>query len=230
MYLILSINMKIAAYQNISDREIKKICEIADLLQSSFMDIDLISLRKCDNALNRLKEYETLIFFTHGSPTTLYHSFNDQIALINSEDDTIKILNNKKVIAISCSTASVLGKKACEEECIVYLGMNKRLHFDILQDGENIEGTKNYQDFLKNIYYNAFSTALIIGFNNNVSFEKLKNIMKIELDKEVYKQNETIKQKNQRNYQLNKFQFSLNAVLHVSENIVVHGDSSQQLK
>lgn len=218
--------MSILIYKNNSDKDLKRLFSIPDEVNKSVSEVDITIFngRNKDRFYEQLSRFTTVIFVTHGDPNNIYHSLFDDDKLI--ELGNIQLLDSKKVISISCCTAKELGKSACNNECLVFLGMRHKLHMDI-QD-KNIIPEIHYINFVETIYKDVFSKCLVEAINKDFTFNKLKNMLEIELSREVQRKSDELKSCKARLYETNKIQYSIPAVLHVVNNILVHGND--QLK
>ncbi len=221
--------MSVLLYRNICDKDMNSFFSIPNIIHTKKSDglkIELFSNRVKKLMIDKIPLFDTLIFVTHGDKENLYHSYENDDPLISLEN--IDLLNKKKVIAISCATANILGKVACEGQCLVYLGMKYNIHRNIKNNVRDT--TTNFVNLIDNIYKNAFSHVLLLALEDNYTFSKLKTIMEIELNKEVYKQNQIEKEKNLRQYNLCKLNFTIEAVTNVVDNIIIHGNEKLKIR
>lgn len=214
--------MSILIYKNVSDSGMKAFFSIPDLIvqESKNEELEVFSHRTKSSFYEKIKDFSTLIFVTHGDKENIYHNYYEDDSLISLTD--LDKLNNKKIIAISCATAATLGKEACDSNCLVYLGMKHSIHRDIKNNDRAPENA--YIRMIDNVYKNAFSKSLTISIDRNFTFNKIKNILEIELIKHVEESNRLEKERNSRQYNLCKLKYTIEAVTNVVNNLLLHGN------
>lgn len=225
--------MSIAFYRNMLNKEIKNFAKFSKDIVCKFFEseknVAMIYDAKKDFCLLEIEKYDTLVFISHGSKNEIYHRFdfknkNHQVLLNQSN---INILNNKKVIAISCGTARELGPIACEEgNCKVYLGFYNKIHFDKLN---KINPSKKYHNFVSHCYKDTFRNVIEQAITNEWTFGKTKEVLKIELRKVVTSRALAIKKERPRYFKNNGLEQAILAVIDVANNTYIFGDQNEKV-
>jgi hypothetical protein len=189
--------VKIFLYWNYKDRDSKRIYQF--LNNAAFKEglesrCDVVWQRMyCDfqlddKLLNDMLTSDLLLFFTHGDDDAiLKFRYNDEAAkeqftFINQDNATI--LKKKKVIAICCRSANILGKYCVGKniESKFYIGFHRDLIYD--------EGfTDDFKSIVYRTYSNAFEMALLNACSKEWTADKFvlmlqKNIIDM-LTKEI---------------------------------------------
>lgn len=217
--------MSIGIYRNRLNQDMKRFSRLAKTIDSS--DGTIVFEDKRDVSLRTMKEFDTVIFITHGSATQLFHRWNEDpnYSQVLLDVERMEILRNKKVVALSCGTARELGPKACSEGgCIVYLGFRNRIHFNRKDKSlpSNI-----YKSFLSDCYKEVFGKVFRLAIINSWSFDKLKDVLERELSDEVRKRALKIKEKHPRYYEKHGLDQAIIAVTDVVNNLYIFGDGEQ---
>ena len=232
--------MSIAIYRNKLNQEMKrfgKFCNsITDNL-AGLIGISLIFNENKSECLEHMKNHDTIIIVSHGGASEIYHRYGFDISrnqvLISSVDihnnipNVIEAIKNKKIIAISCGTATSLGEVACAVGgCKTYLGFKHKIHFDKINKANP---SHRYHEFLSKCYKEAFSIAIERGIRESWSFNKFKLVLKVELEKNVTKKALEIKSSKPNFYKNHGIDQAVIAVTNVSNDIHIFGDATQAI-
>ncbi|KAB0442317.1 hypothetical protein [Lysinibacillus fusiformis] len=225
--------MTVGIYRNRLNQEIKRFGKfgkkIVESLNEKGITTELIFNPKVTKCILELKKHDTIVIISHGSADSIYHKFdgnkmNHQV-LIN--ESNLDILNEKKVIAISCGTARELGELACTSAgCKTYLGFYNKIHFN-KKNGN--EPSLKYHMFISECYKDSFKEVLEMAIENNWTFNKLKLVMERELKKTVVERATNVREKHPRYYFAHEFDQSIIAVSDVANNIHLFGDKNEKV-
>lgn len=228
--------MTIGFYRNILNQEIKnfakfskKIVNKVNKMEIPGFEIGLIYNAKKEYCLKEIEKYDTVIFISHGSAKEIYHKydFKEKKHQILLEESNIDLIKDKKVIAISCGTARELGPIACQiGACKVYLGFYNKIHFD---KQNKSKASKKYYRFVGECYKDTFEYVIEQAIINEWTFEKTKEVLKIELRRNVTHRALTIKKTRPLYYKNNGLDQAILAVVDVANNTIVYGDSSEKV-
>lgn len=134
---------------------------------------------------SQIPNYDTLIFLNHGSKSKMYHKYdinNKRRSQILIDSTNIDLLSDKKVFAISCKTANVLGPLAIKNNCKVYLGISDFIEFEpknlkinthIKGESRDIERSDYYMKFLEGKYKKIFFDGLNKAIKRKEDFKWL---------------------------------------------------------
>jgi hypothetical protein len=220
--------MSVMFYRNILNKEMKSFGKFSKKIAEK-LGANIVYSANKSKCISELKKHNTIIFISHGSANEIFHRYyhgseTHQI-LVNREN--INILDEKKVIAISCGTGKNLGKMACDESnCKVYLGFFNKIHFDKKNKQPT---TKKYTIFVKDCYKDTFSSVLENAITNSWTFEKLKLVLEIELKKNVGTRALELGRKSPKLYQQIGIDQAILAVSNVAENICLYGDVKEKI-
>lgn len=225
--------MSIGIYRNILNREMKRFGKfgknIVTNLNGNNIEAELIFTPKLNNCLTKIRKHETIVFITHGSAENIYHKFdlkNSQHQVLIGKNN-ISILKGKKVIAISCGTARVLGENACKHAgCITYFGFYNKIHLDKLNGNEP---SLKYRMFISQCYKDTFEDVLQMALENKWTFSKLKIVMERELKKTVVSRAKLVNEEYPRYYKSHEYEQSILAVSNVASNIYLYGDEKEKV-
>ncbi|GGH11322.1 hypothetical protein [Paenibacillus segetis] len=224
--------MSIVFYRNRLNREMKRFGKFSRLIVGNLEEHHPVSMiynpykQKC---LEEMSTHETIILITHGSPNELYHKYdhknNDHQVLLNK--DNAHLLKGKKVISISCATARSFGKEVCENDgCKVFLGFSNKIHFD-KKNKKN--ASRDYRVFIGGCYKDAFSSVIEQAILNNWSFDKIKIVLGIELRNIVVTRAINMKSTKPNYFKNNGLDQAVFAVTNLSNNIMLFGDSQENI-
>lgn len=225
--------MSVSFYRNILNQEMKKFGKftkkISENLMSDNIKTDIIFDARKGYCLKAMQKYDTIVIVSHGSANEIYHKFdrrfyNHQV-LFNQEN--LHLMENKKIIAISCGTARNLGDNACiKGGCKAFLGFYNKIHFD---KKSKERASKQYHVFIVDCYKEALTKVLESSIKNNWTFGKLKEVLKIELRQTVMRRALHIQSTRPRYYIKHGLNQAILAVMDVANNIHVFGDENEKV-
>lgn len=234
--------MSIAILRNKLNKEIKRFGKfsktIAQDMNSRNIPVDVIFEQKKSICLSKIKKYDTIVIITHGNDDVLYHKYDFKLGhhqdLINSKliNNSVELQNtfkNKKIIAISCRTARVLGPAMCHNGCCkAYLGFYNQIHFDKYNNRNNgYRISKEYCDLVNSCYKEVFTSVIEQAIVNRWSFNKLKNVLEIELKQKIINKSISFDCVKSSYYRKDIVGQAIIAVTDVANNIMVFGDSTE---
>jgi hypothetical protein len=220
--------MTVTIYRNILNQEMKNFGKFSKKLAEN-LQISLVFNPHKKLCLDEMVNHDTLIFISHGSAHEIYHRFDHQTnrhqILVNR--DNVKVLNDKKVIAISCGTARDLGLIACKDYgCKTYLGFFNKIHFD---KKNKMPASKKYHLFVTSCYKDTFYSVLENAIKNSWTFAKLKVVLEIELKKKVTERALEINKSKPEYYKNIGIDQAILAVSNVANNIGLYGDCQEKV-
>jgi len=223
--------MSVVIYRNMLNAEMKRFGEfsktIANNLKHNNIETSIIFDDKKYRCLSNIQNHNTIIFIAHGSADTIYHKYDHKYdnhqPLINKENASV--LKDKKVIAISCGTAKILGPYACTYAgCKVYLGFLHKIHFNKKNEKPC---SKKYREFLTICYKNCFAEIIEKAILEKWNFSKLALILKLKLNKTVVERAQLISKSKPMYYRYHGFDQAILAVTNVADNINVFGNDRE---
>lgn len=220
--------MTVTIYRNILNQEMKSFGKFSKKLAEN-LEISLVYNSHKKLCLDEMANHDTLIFISHGSAHEIFHRFDHRFdrhqILVNR--DNVKVLSDKKVIAISCGTARDLGSIACNNfGCKAYLGFFNKIHFD---KKNRMPASKKYHLFVTNCYKDTFYTVLENAIKNSWTFAKLKAVLEIELKKTVTERALELKHSKPDFYKNVGIDQAILAVSNVANNIGLFGDFQEKV-
>lgn len=213
-------------YRNILNKNLNRFGSfLRDFSQTDDNILYIFSQQKRD-FYNYISNHKSIIICSHGSQDCIYHRLynntQSEHQVLFSENN-ISYLNNKVVIALSCSTAHTLGKLAVENGCLAYLGFQRRIHFE----RKTLGTSRRFHDLIRKCYIDVFSRVLEITKTKELTVGQMSMLLKHELaveSKEICmnyaKEYPIFYQK----YYINEI---ITTVANVSSNIVVHGNNKE---
>lgn len=226
--------MSVSIYRNILNGEMKRFGKfgkrIVDNLSVKGISINLVYNPQKQICINEMNKSDTLIFISHGSANAIFHRycFGKKLDQILFDVNNISQLKGKKVIAISCGTARILGDVACQSTngCKVYLGFLNRIHFS---KKNKKPSSAKYHNFIISCYKDTFEQTIQDAIEYNWSFQKLKLVLEMELKRNIALRTQEFKDRNYSQYNNLGIGQSIFAVMNVANNIVLFGDGQQKV-
>lgn len=178
--------MNIFIYWNYKDNDSKKMYQF--LNESFFADNigcnKIIKFKKAyedfeidDSLCADMVNSDIILFFTHGDDDAIlkFRYYNELVKerFIFLDKKNANLLKEKKVIAICCRSANLLGKYCIGEnvQCKFFVGFQGDLIYN-----------EGFSDELKSLIYkaysNAFKSAFIDAYNNKLTAERFVLILK----------------------------------------------------
>ncbi|PCN43181.1 hypothetical protein B9C88_17170 [Brevibacillus laterosporus] len=225
--------MAIAFYRNILNAEMKNFGRfskrVTETLVREGQEVNVIFDPKKDYCLEQIKKHETIIIISHGSADTIFHKYDhsNEMHQILLNRDNIGILQDKKVIAISCGTARILGSDACQiGGCRAYLGFFNKIHFDKLNKKK---ASRKYYIFVADCYKDVFAKIIEQAIRNEWTFDKLQEVLSIELRKTVTERALSIQKDRPQYFKNHGLDQAVLAVSNVAANMMVFGDVEEKI-
>ena len=215
-------------FRNILNQEMKSFGSFLKKIETSVVGVKYIYSPNRSDYLSTLRSNNTYIIVSHGSQDEIYHRFSHntlkkhQVLLDSSCTNNVG-----KIIAISCGTAKSLGKQLVErKKCDVYLGFNSKIHFD---KKNRVPPSRYYDMYLRKLYKEVFEKVLIAAITNEWTFQQLYDVLDLELRRAAIQKDKIEQQLDIKKYKSRGMKFALVAVTNVANNLVLHGDGTNNI-
>lgn len=210
--------------------------DIVRSLNQNGHNIQMVFDPQRGNCVSAIQGHDTIIFIAHGNDDVIYHRYSKRqgkiqplishLLIRQQHQPTLSLLYNKKVIAISCRTARILGDSACTHAgCRVFLGFYNQIHLDKLRVARS--ESSEYYHFLLRCYKQTFKKVLEMAILNKWTFEKLAAVLKIELEKNAMAEAKKYIEVRSEYYRGIILSHAILAITNVAANIRVFGDSQE---
>lgn len=168
--------MSVLINRPILNRNLKRFARFLKRLDSH-SNITLILSPYRSEIYRKIEEHDTLIFLNHGSKSKIFHKYDNldkNKSQILIDEKNVKLLNSKKVFAISCKTGNILGSLCIDNGCKVYLGLDSPLEFE--PDPKKFKTKRGhfYMQFLESYYKNIFYDGLNQAIEEKRTFKWLR--------------------------------------------------------
>lgn len=149
------------------------------------------SYEEAINQVKMLPKGTTFVFLGHGHPNQLYGVFNDSNnKLVWVEGNKIDVFNNKRLLAVACDSAVLLGKTFHHTSIIAAIGFGDMPteEVEIRQNKNKYKGlditVKDLTQF-KQVIVRVISKSLIAMHKNDADFDFLNSYLRLLINKEM---------------------------------------------
>lgn len=182
--------MSVILYRNMLNQEMKTFGKFLKHIYEDCTKKDIplkyIYSSHVQEYIGEINQGDTIIIVAHGSEEAIFHRYDHKFTQKHQyllKSDNLEMLNENKIVAVSCGCARKLGPESVAQgKCKVFLGFMNSIHFD-KKNGKHV--SEYYENYVKKIYKSVFFDILELAIIENWTFHKLAKVLSWELRRSV---------------------------------------------